>query len=100
MGKPRSLNGRFMDAHEVSNYTASALASAPASGAAGIACKEQQDFSVRHGGGYMIPTHSKIGQGMTVHFEKLLKEYGKNELIPVCLKKDNSPLLSEPRNEF
>ena len=33
----------------------------------------------------MIPTHSKIGQGMRTHFEKLLNEYGKNELIPVYL---------------
>ena len=32
----------------------------------------------------MIPTHSKIGQGMRIHFEKLLDEYGNNELIPVC----------------
>ena len=36
----------------------------------------------------MIPTHSKIGQGMRIHFEKLLDEYGKNELIPVCLEND------------
>ena len=33
----------------------------------------------------MIPIHSKIGQGMRVHFEKLLKRYGKKELIPVYL---------------
>ena len=25
----------------------------------------------------MIPTHNKIGQGMSFHFEKLLDEYGK-----------------------
>ena len=43
-GLPRSLNGRLTDAHEVLCSTASA--SAPASGAAGIACKEQQDFNV------------------------------------------------------
>ena len=31
----------------------------------------------------MIPVHSKIGQGMRIHFEKLVNWYGKNELIPV-----------------
>ena len=36
----------------------------------------------------MIPTHSKIGQGMRIHFEKLLNEFGKNELIPVYLEND------------
>ena len=90
MGKPRSLNGRLMDAHEVLNNTASASASAPSSGAAEISCKEQQHLYVRHNGGYMIPTHSKIGQGMRTHFDKLLQKYGKNELIQVYLKK-NTP---------
>ena len=85
-GLPRSLNGRLTDAHEVLCSTASA--SAPASGAAGIAYKEQQDFYMGHIGGYMIPTHSKIGQGMRIHFEKLLNEHGKNELIPVYLEND------------
>ena len=33
----------------------------------------------------MIPIHSKIGQGMTIHFEKLVNPHGKNELIPVHL---------------
>ena len=28
----------------------------------------------------MIPIHSKIGQGMRNHFEKLVNWYGKNEL--------------------
>ena len=28
----------------------------------------------------MIPIHSKIGQGMRVHFEKLVNWHGKNEL--------------------
>ena len=60
-------------------------ASAPAAGAAEIACKEQQDFYLGHDGGYMIPIHSKIGQGMRIHFEKLLNEYEKNDLIPVYL---------------
>ena len=83
-GLPRSLSGRLTDAHEVLCSTASA----PASGAAGIACIEQQDFYVRHNCGYMIPTHSKIGQEMRIHFEKLLNEYGKNELIPVYLEND------------
>ena len=34
----------------------------------------------------MIPIHSKVGQGMRVHFEKLVNWYEKNELIPVYLK--------------
>ena len=33
----------------------------------------------------MIPTHSKIGQGMRIHFQKLVNWQGKNELIPVYL---------------
>ena len=82
---PRSLNGKFTDAHEVLCSTASASAPAPASGATGIACKEQQDFYVGLNGGF--PTHIKIGQEMTIHFEKLLNGYGKNELIPVYLEK-------------
>ena len=32
-----------------------------------------------------VDIHSKIGQGMRIHFEKLLSEYGKNDLIPVYL---------------
>ena len=68
-GLPRSLSGRLTGVHKVLCSAASASAPAPASGAAGIACKEQQDFHVGHNGGYMIPTHSKIGQGMRNHFE-------------------------------
>ena len=40
-GFARSLDGRLMDAFEVLNSSASASASAPASRAAGNACKEQ-----------------------------------------------------------
>ena len=40
-GFPRSLDGRFVDAYEVVNSSASPSASAPASRVAGIACKEQ-----------------------------------------------------------
>ena len=87
---PRSLNERSTDAHDVLCSTASASASAPASRAAGIACKGQQDFYVRHSGGCMIPTHSNIGQGRSIHFEKMLNEYGKNELIPVYLENNTS----------
>ena len=36
----------------------------------------------------MLPTHSKIGQEMRIHFEKLLDEYQKNELVPVFLEND------------
>ena len=53
-GLPRSLNERLTGVHKV-------LCSA-----AEIACKERQDFCQGHGG-YMIPTHSKIGQGMRTH---------------------------------
>ena len=30
----------------------------------------------------MIPTHSKFGQGMKIHFEKLMNWHGRDELIP------------------
>ena len=33
----------------------------------------------------MIPIHSKIGQGMRIHCEKMVNWHGKNELIPVFL---------------
>ena len=33
----------------------------------------------------MILIHSKIGQGIRIHFEELVNWYGKNELIPVYL---------------
>ena len=45
---------------------------------------------MKHNGVFMIPTHSKIGQEMRLHFEKLLDEFGNHELIPVCLEK-NTP---------
>ena len=77
-----------MDAYDVLNSNASASASAPASRVAGIACKNQQDFYVKHNGGYMIPTHSKTVQEMRIHFEKLLDEHGNNEFIPACLEND------------
>ena len=56
-GLLRSLNGKLTGAHKVS------------CSAAEIACKS--------------PTHSKIGQGMRIHVEKLVNWHGKNELIPV-----------------
>ena len=77
-----------MDADELWNSSASESASAPASRVAGIACKEQQVFYVNHNGGFLILTHSNTGQDMRVHFEKLLDEYGTNELIPVGLDND------------
>ena len=40
---------------------------------------------VGHDGGYMIPIHSNIGQGMRIHFDKLVNGHGKNELISVYL---------------
>ena len=69
-GLLRSLNGRLIGIHKV-------LCSA-----AEIACKGRQDFHMEHDGGYMIPIHSQIGQGMRIYFEKLVNSYGKNELIP------------------
>ena len=72
-GLLRSLNGRLTGVHKV-------LCSA-----AEIACKGRQDFYFGHDGGCMILTHSKIGQGMRIHFEKLGNWHGKNELIPLSL---------------
>ena len=72
-GLLRSLNGRLTALHKV-------LCSA-----AEIACKGRQDFYLGHDGGYMIPIHSKIGQGMKILFEKLVNWHGKNELIPFYL---------------
>ena len=40
--------------------------------AAEIACKGRQDLNLGHDGGYMIPVHSKSGQGMRLLFEKLV----------------------------
>ena len=47
----RSLNVRLTGVHKVLCC------------AAAIACKGRQDFYFGHDGGYMIPSHSKIGQG-------------------------------------
>ena len=72
-GLLRSLSGRLTGVHKV-------LWSA-----AEIACKGPQDFYLGHDGGDMIPIHSKIGQGMRIHFENLGKWHGKNKLIPLYL---------------
>ena len=72
-GLLRSLNGRLIGLHKV-------LCSA-----AEIACKGRQDFYFGHDGGCMIPIHSKIGQGMRIHFEKVVNWHGKIELIPLSL---------------
>ena len=72
-GLLRSLNGRLTGAHKV-------LCSA-----AEIACKGRQDFCLGHDGGYMIPIHSEIGQGLRTHIEKLVRWHGRNGLIPVYL---------------
>ena len=58
--------------------------------AAEIACKGRQDSYLGHDAGYMIPIHSKIGQGMRNHVEKLINWYGKNALIPVHLENNIS----------
>ena len=72
-GMLRFLNGRLTGAHKV-------LCSA-----AEIACKGRQDFYFGHDGGYTIPSHSRIGQGMRIHVENLVNWHGKNELTPVYL---------------
>ena len=59
-GLLRSLNGRLTGVHKV-------LCSA-----AEIACKGRQDVNLGHDSGYMILVHSKIGQGMRIHYEKLV----------------------------
>ena len=63
-----SLNGRLTGVHKVF------------CSAAEIACKGRQDFHLGHDGGYMIPIHSNIGQGMRIHLEKLVNWHGENEL--------------------
>ena len=65
----RSLNGRLVGVHKVLRS------------AAEIACKGRQDFNLGHDGGFMIPIHSKIGQEIRIHFEKLVNWYGRKELI-------------------
>ena len=87
-GLLRSLNGRLTDAHKV-------LCSA-----AQIACKGRHDIYFGHDGGYMIPIHSKIGQGMTIHFEKLVNWHGQNELIPVYLENNIFHYPPESRSEI
>ena len=72
-GLLRFVNGRFTGVRNV-------LCSA-----AEIACKGRQDFYLGHDGGYMILIRSKFGQGMRIHFEKLVNRDGNNELIPVYL---------------
>ena len=72
-GLLRFVNGRLTGVHKVLCR------------AAEIACKGRQDFNLGDDGGYMIPIHSKIGQGMRIHFEKLVNWHGKNDLILVYL---------------
>ena len=76
-GLLRSLNGRLTGVHTV-------LCSA-----AEIVCKGRHDFYLGYDGGYMIPIHHKIGQGMRTHFEKLVNWHGKSELIPTFLEKQH-----------
>ena len=72
-GLLRSPNVRLTGVHKV-------LCSA-----AEIACKRRQDSNLGHDGGHMIPLHSKIGQGMRNHLDKLVNWHGKNEQILVYL---------------
>ena len=66
--------------------------------AAEIARVGTQDFYLRHDGGYMIPIHSKIGQGMKVHFEKLVNWHGKNGSS--LSRKQHFQFLPESRSEI
>ena len=91
---------RFMDAHEVLNSSASASASATASRVAGIECKEQEDFYLGYDGGYMIPIHSKIGQGMRIHVDKFVCESVWKERVYSSLSREwYSQFLPEPGSE-
>ena len=92
---PRPLNGRLMDAHQVMCNAAAA----PATGAAEIACKGQQDFYVGTWWWLHVSIHNKFGQGMRIHFEKMLNKCGTNDFIPVYLEKGRSQFLQEPRSE-
>ena len=58
--------------------------------------KDNQDFHLGHDGGYMIPIHSNIGQGMRTNFEKLVNGYEKNDLIPLYLEKKHFQFLLGP----
>ena len=80
---PRSLNGRITDGCTSSVGLPCVSISASTSIRS---CRDRvQKNYVGDDGGYMIPIHSKIGQIMRIHFEKLLNEYGMNDLIPVYL---------------
>ena len=85
---PRSSNERLTGAHRMLGSTAPAYASAPASEAAVIAYKEQQEFYVGHDGSNMCLIHGKFGQEMSMHFGKLLNESGMSDLIPVYLEQE------------
>ena len=76
-GLRRSPNGRLTGAHKV-------LCSAGE-----ITCKGRQDFYLGSDGGFMIPVHNKIGQEMRMHFERLVRRYGRKQLIPVYIE-DNT----------
>ena len=84
----RSLNGRLTGVHKVS------------CSAAEIACKGRQYFYLGHDGEFMILIHSKIGQGMRIHFEQWVNWHGKNELILVYFDKQHFQFLRESRSEI
>ena len=48
-----------------------------------IACQGRQEFDCGSDSGIMIPVHSKIGQEMRIHFERLVSWYRRKQLIPV-----------------
>ena len=41
-----------------------------------------------HDGGYMSPIHSKIGQGMRIHFGTLLNECEMSDFIPIYFERE------------
>ena len=42
-------------------------------------------FYLGSDGGFVLPMHSKIGQEILVHFERLVSRYGRKQLIPVYI---------------
>ena len=45
--------------------------------------EKHQDFFLGSVGGFVTPVHSKIGQEMRIHFERLVSWYERKQLIPV-----------------
>ena len=72
-GLCRSVKGRLSGAHKVF------------CSAGEIACNGHQNFYLGSGDGFVIPVHSKIGQEMRIHFERLVSWYGRIQLSAVYI---------------